>query len=164
MGRREKQSLGGKIRRFWSSQTEQESQKKASSAVNLEIKASRKSQGWVRLKGRYVQPQSTSGEGTKAGPGPSLWDRPQGPGLHHQTRALLTAARGGPCLKIPPLIFFLLTFFIFYFWTDSDKRVWKDSTNRALPLTSALNALPTLIEWVLRMWLCNTAISKQCFW
>lgn len=30
---------------------------------------------------------------------------------------------GGRRLKIPPLIFFLLIFFIFYFWTDSDKGI-----------------------------------------
>lgn len=55
------------------------------------------------------------------------WERPPGPGTG---RSL--GMEGGPpqpgcqgclwdggCLRIPPLIIFLLIFFIFYFWTDS---------------------------------------------
>lgn len=165
MGRRNRVWCKGKDSQFLKFTDWIEKPKESILAVTLEIKAARKSTGWARQKARHIQPPA--GRAQQRGPRPSLWDCPESPGHRHRTRALPTATRGGPCLKIPPLIFFLLTFFIFYFWTDSDKKkkgCGKRAPAAALPLTSALNPLPTLIEWVLRMWLCNTAISKQCFW
>lgn len=135
MGRKEKQSLGrggGEDSQFLKFTDWIEKPKESILAVTLEIKAAQKSPGWARLKARLFQ--SPAGRAQQRGPRPSLWDRPERPGHRHRTRALPTATRGGPCLKIPPLIFFLLTFFIFYFWTDSDKRVWKESTSRRTSL------------------------------
>jgi hypothetical protein len=46
--------------------------------------------------------------------------------------ALLAAVPGGLCLKIPPLIFFLLIFFIFYFWTDSQIKEFRTTEHQPL--------------------------------
>lgn len=87
--------------------------------ITLEIKVSRKSRGMSEGKGTSP---------IRRGVGEAMPSRARASGLGtEQGPAIKPGCNGGPsggrCLKIPLLIFFLLIFFIFYFWTDSDKGI-----------------------------------------
>lgn len=81
--------------------------KKSILKVTVGVKASRKKEQKMARDRGTPSAETTLGPGHRARP------------CHRPGFAL--CVRGGPCLKMPPLIFFLIIFFIFYFRTDSIK-------------------------------------------
>lgn len=162
-GRRNRVWGGGKDSQFLKFTDWIEKPKESILAVTLEIKAAQKSPGWARLKARHFQPPAGRAQqrGAKAQPlRPPREARPPPP-----NPGFADCHSGWTMPKDSTAnIFFINIFLFFISGLTPIKGCGKRAPAAALPLTSALNPLPTLIEWVLRMWLCNTAISKQCFW
>lgn len=164
MGRKEKQSLG-RGKRFTISEVHRLNRKakRKHPRGNLGNKSSAKEPGLGEAEGQALP--AASGEGTAAGakaqplrPPREARPPPPNPGFAdcHSGWTMPKDSTAN--------IFFINIFLFFISGLTLIKGCGKRAPAAALPLTSALNPLPTLIEWVLRMWLCNTAISKQCFW